>query len=93
MGVVPAIVISPRRHHFSWGHHFRWVCPLNGSQLNCRTYFPVVQLIGLEYSVLNLTQVGDHVGVGVISDSCQDCGECGKGEEQVVAAAASGCMM
>ena len=33
--MAPAIVVSPRRHHFSWGHHFRWDCPLNGSQLNC----------------------------------------------------------
>ena len=34
-GVAPTIVMSPRRHYFSWGHHFRWDCPLNGSQLNC----------------------------------------------------------
>ena len=27
--------MSPRRHHFRRGHHFRWDCPLNGSQLNC----------------------------------------------------------
>ena len=34
-GVAPAIVMSPQRHHFSWGHHFRYDCPLNYSQLNC----------------------------------------------------------
>ena len=34
-GVAPVKVMSPRRHHFSWVHHFRWDCPLNGSQLDC----------------------------------------------------------
>ena len=34
-GVAPAIVMSLRRPYFSWGHHFRWDCPLNGSQLHC----------------------------------------------------------
>ena len=27
-------MMSPRRHHFSCGHHIRWDCLLNGSQLN-----------------------------------------------------------
>ena len=27
--------MSPRRHHFSWGHHLSWDCNFNGSQLNC----------------------------------------------------------
>ena len=33
--LVTSIVMSPRRHHFSWGHHFRCDYPLNRSQLNC----------------------------------------------------------
>ena len=33
--IAPAIVMSLRRHHFSWGYYFRQDCPLNGSQLNC----------------------------------------------------------
>ena len=28
-------MMSQRRYHFSWGHHFRRDCPLNVSQQNC----------------------------------------------------------
>lgn len=41
-------------------------------------------LLGLVVvSNVDVGQVGDHVGVGVLSDSCQGCGQCDQGEEQV----------
>ena len=67
IGVPPAKVIPPWRHHLSRGHHFSpcnirsgtgqiWLfqcLSYYGDSCRCHPYFPVVQSIGLQYSVLH----------------------------------------